>query len=109
MYGARGTPGRKHLTSGSRANAFASFSFFFASASGRYGSGPPSTTPRLGATPPQAPMTTTAPGPPSGGCMSDSAPFMAFQSPVKLGLPSGVRGARYAVGAFGFAAAAAGV
>jgi len=34
---------------------------------------------------------------------------MACQIPLKLGLPSGVRGARYAVAALGFAAAAAGV
>lgn len=34
---------------------------------------------------------------------------MACQIPLKLGLPSGVRGARYAVVALGFAAAAAGV
>jgi len=34
---------------------------------------------------------------------------MACQIPLKLGFPSGVRGARYAVVAFGFAAAAAGV
>jgi hypothetical protein len=34
---------------------------------------------------------------------------MACQIPLKLGLPSGVRGARYAVGALGWAAAAAGV
>jgi len=33
---------------------------------------------------------------------------MACQIPLKLGLPSGVRGARYAVVALGFAAAAAG-
>src|SRR5258705_3828029 len=41
--------------------------------------------------------------------MSYSASFMACQIPLKLGLPSGVRGARYAVVALGFAAAAAGV
>jgi hypothetical protein len=34
---------------------------------------------------------------------------MACQIPLKFGLPSGVRGARYAVVALGFAAAAAGV
>jgi hypothetical protein len=34
---------------------------------------------------------------------------MACQIPLKLGLPSGVRGARYAAGALGFGAAAAGV
>jgi hypothetical protein len=34
---------------------------------------------------------------------------MACQIPLKLGLPSGVRGARYAVAALGFAAAAGGV
>jgi hypothetical protein len=34
---------------------------------------------------------------------------MACQIPLKLGLPSGVRGERYAVVALGFAAAAAGV
>src|SRR5262245_7025981 len=36
--------------------------------------------------------------------MSYSASFMACQIPLKLGLPSGPRGARYAVGALGFAA-----
>jgi hypothetical protein len=41
--------------------------------------------------------------------MSYSASFMACQIPLKLGLPSGVRGARYAVVALAFAAAAAGV
>jgi hypothetical protein len=41
--------------------------------------------------------------------MSYSASFMACQIPLKLGLPSGVRGARYAVVALGFATAAAGV
>ena len=41
--------------------------------------------------------------------MSCSASFIACQIPLKLGLPSGVRGARYAAVALGFAAAAAGV
>src|SRR2546423_11078135 len=41
--------------------------------------------------------------------MSYSASFMACQIPLKLGLPSGVRGARYAVVALAFAAAAGGV
>ena len=41
--------------------------------------------------------------------MSYSASFIACQIPLKLGLPSGVRGARYAVVAAGFAAVGAGV
>src|SRR5438105_3874007 len=38
--------------------------------------------------------------------MSYSASFMACQIPLKLGLPSGVRGARYAVGGVGRVAGA---
>src|SRR5438067_11139789 len=45
MYIMRGTPGRKHLISGSRASQFAAFSFFLAAAAGRYGISLSSTTP----------------------------------------------------------------
>src|ERR1700746_4114978 len=105
MYVARGSPGRKHLTTGSRASQFASFSFFLASTSGRYGSGPSSTTPTPAGIPPAAPITTSGPAFASCAWMSHSAVFMACQIPLKSGLPSAVRGALYvgaapAAGAF---------
>src|ERR1700731_3660382 len=95
IYVARGRPGRKHFTTGSKASQFASFSFFLASASGRYGSGPSSTTPRPAGIPPTAPMTTSGPAFASWGWISHSAVFMACQIPLKFGLPSVVRGALY--------------
>src|SRR6266700_336798 len=79
--------------SGSRASQFASFSFFLASASGRYGSGPSSTTPRPAGIAPIAPITTSGPAFASWAWISHSAVFMACQIPLKFGLPSAVRGA----------------
>src|SRR5215467_9994654 len=104
MYVARGRPGRKHLTTGSRASQFASFSFFLASASGRYGSGPSSTTPRPAGIAPTAPITTSGPAFASWAWISHSALFMACQIPLKFGLPSAVRGALYFGAASGEAA-----
>src|SRR5262249_24103073 len=93
----------KHLTTGSRASQFASFSFFLASASGRYGSGPSSTTPKPAGIPPAAPITTSGPAFASWAWISHSAVFMACQIPLKFGRPSAVRGALY----FGAAAGVA--
>ena len=59
MYMARGTPGWKHLISGSRSIQCSRFSFFLAAAQGRYGNSLPSTTPRPPGTQPIAPSPTT--------------------------------------------------
>src|SRR5258707_12123198 len=66
--------------------------FFFASASGRYGSGPSLTTPKPAGIPPAAPITTSGPAFASWAWISHSAVFMACQIPLKFGLPSAVPG-----------------
>src|SRR5262245_11927899 len=87
MYVTRGTPGRRHLAAGSIVPRFLKFSLRLASAAGRYGIVPPSTTPRPAGTPVDA----------ACGSILAAAGLIACQTPCGSGCPSAVRGTMYLV------------